>query len=161
MSSAPQVFRSRWGFHPCAYATYRQLKLLNLVYRKAVRLAHAWQRWERKDPHNRVSRRRLRDNQGQAVGYGAPVPLPEPRLCPVFSQKAYERRYVDKKGRFYKDGFVQEVVQTDDLGISADYAAARKPQADPGDVRPLRHTPDEIDALYRQALAWLEGQDVS
>ena len=36
------MFRSRWGFHPCDYLTYRKLKFLNQVYLRAIRLAHGW-----------------------------------------------------------------------------------------------------------------------
>jgi hypothetical protein len=68
MSLVSTTFRSRWGFHPCDYATYRKLKLLNLVYHRAVRLAHAWERWQRKAPHNRVRRHRIRDEQGRTIG---------------------------------------------------------------------------------------------
>ena len=53
------MFQSRFGFHPCDYQTYRKLKFLNQVCLKAIRLAHAWTRWKRKDPQNRVSPLRL------------------------------------------------------------------------------------------------------
>ena len=95
MSTVPSVVRSRWGFHPCEFSTYRKLKLLNLVYQRAVRMAHAWQRWKRKDPHNRVSRRRIRNDDGRTIGYGPPTPIAEPPLCTVFSRKAKEKRFVD------------------------------------------------------------------
>ena len=161
MSVVQQVFRSRWGFHPCDYPTFRKLKFLNGVYLQAVCRAHAWRRWHRKDPHNRVSRRRIRNDKGQTTGYATPVPLPEPPLCPVFSQRVHEQRYMDKKGQCFPGGFLEEVVRIDDLGIAAAYAAARKPVPDPAAVRPLRLPLEEIDALYRDALAWVERQDVS
>jgi len=159
MSAVSTTYRSRWGFHPCEYATYRKLKLLNLVYERAVRLAHAWDRWHRKDPHNRVSRRRLRDDQGRTIGYAEPVPLPEPPLCPVFSRKEQEQRFVHKKGNYAKDGFLDEKVVTVHAWIATDYSAARKPASDAGAVRPLRGMLAEIDELYEQARAWLEQQD--
>lgn len=160
MTSTPQVFQSRWGFHPCDYATYRKLKLLNQVYLRSVRLARAWQRWQRKEPHNRVSRRRVRNGQGQTVGYGPPVPLAEPPVCPVFSQKVYRTRFVDKKGGRQKEGFLEETCLTDDFGVAAAYAAVRRPAAEPGQVRPLGLSAAEIDALYDNARGWLERQDV-
>jgi hypothetical protein len=160
MSAVANVFRSRWGFHPCEYATYRKLKLLNMVYERAVRLAHAWERWKRKDPHNRVSRRRLRDAGGRTIGYAEPVPLPEPPLCPVFSRKVQERRFVDKKGHCSKEGFLEEKVVTDVPLIASDYSAARRPAADAAAVPRLHHTAAQIDELYEQARAWLEQQDV-
>lgn len=160
MSTVPTAFRSRWGFHPCEYATYRKLKLLNGVHERAVRLARAWERWKRKDPHNRVIRRRLRDASGRTIGYAEPVPLAEPPLCPVFSRKVQERRFVDKKGVCSKEGFLDEKVVTDEPRIASDYSTARRPVADPSAVRPLEHTAAQIDDLYEQARAWLERQDV-
>jgi hypothetical protein len=154
------MFQSRWGFHPCDYQTYRKLRFLNQVYLKAVRQAHAWARWHRKDPHNRVCRRRIRNEQGQTIGYEPPRPLPEPKICSLFSQKHFEKRHVDEKGRSSRDGFIVERLATDDFCIPADYAAARKPVPDHAQVQPLRHTVAEYEALYQQARAWLEEQDV-
>ena len=154
------MFRSRWGFHPCDYTTYRKLKFLHYAYLKAVRLAHVWQRWERKDPHNRVMRRRIRNDKGQTIGYEPPVPIPEPRICPVFSQKVLERRHVDKKGQYFRDGFLEEKVVTDDFGIVADFAAARMPAKEMAEVRPLRMSVEAIDALCEQARIWLEDRNV-
>ena len=161
MSVIQPVFRSRWGFHPCDYQTYRRLKFLNLVYQRAVRLAHAWNRWKRKDPHNRVIRRRRRNDQGQTIGYDKPIPLAEPALCPLFSQKVYEKCYVDKRGTCYKDGFLDERVATDDLRIPTDYASARRPVRETAEVRLLHHTVAEIEDLYAKARTWVEQQDVS
>lgn len=152
MSVIATTFRSRWGFHPCDHATYRKLKLLNLVYERAVRLAHAWDRWHRKAPHNRVCRRRLRDDQGRIIGYAAPVPLAEPPLCAVFSRKVQEQCFVDKLGNYSKQGYLAEKVVTDHVWIATDYPAARKP-ASAAVVRPLHVTIAEVDELYEQARA--------
>jgi hypothetical protein len=160
MSAECMTFRSRWGFHPCDYATYRKLKVLNLVYQRAVHLAHAWERWHRKAPHNRVRRRRLRDGQGQTIGYADPVPLAEPPLCPLFSRKVQEQRFMDRMGSYVREGFLDEKVVTDDPWIATDYSTARRPAADAGAVRPLRCTVAEIDDLYEQARAWIEQQDL-
>lgn len=160
MSAVSTTYRSRWGFHPCDYATYRKLKLLNRVHERAVRLAHSWDRWHRKDPHNRVCRRRIRDDQGRTIGYAEPVPIPEPPLCSVFCRKEQERRFVDNKGNYCKDGFLDEKVVTDHGWIATDYSAARKPASEPGAFRPLHGTVAEIDELYEQARAWLERQDL-
>ena len=154
------MFRSRWGFHPCDYQTFRKLKFLNQVYLRAVRLAHAWERWKRKDPHNRVVRRHVRNEKGQTIGYELPVPLPEPIICPVFSQKVFERRHVDKKGIFSREGFMEEKVVTDGHWIPAAYASARQPVADPAEVRPLAHTSAELEELCERAQCWLEDQEV-
>lgn len=154
------MFQSRWGFHPCDYQTYRKLKTLNQVYRQAIRLAHAWARWKRKDPHNRILRRRIRNEKGQTIGYELPVPLPEPSICSFFSQKIIEIRYVDKKGNFSREGFQEEKVVTDDLRIPADYVSARKPVANAAEVQPLHHTVAELEELFENARTWLEEQDV-
>jgi hypothetical protein len=154
------MFQSRWGFHSCDYLTFRKLKLLNQVYLQAVRLAHAWQRWKRKDPHNRVMRRRIRNDKGQTIGYEPPVPMSEPRLCRVFSQKVFEKRHVDKNGNVFREGFMEEKVVTDDLCVPADYASARKPAADQTGVQPLHQTVAQLEELCEKARAWLEKQDV-
>ncbi len=160
MSIVSSAVQSRWGFHPCEYTTYRKLKYLSLVQQRAVRMAHAWQRWKGKDPANRVSRRRLRNDRGQSIGYGPPTPLPEPRLCTVFAQKISEKCFVDKKGTYFKDGFLDDKVVVTGQWIAGDYAAARTPLAQAAAVRPLSHTIAEIDDLYEKARAWVEGQDV-
>ena len=154
------MFRSRWGFHPCDYQTYRKLKFLNQIYLKAVRMARAWERWRRKDPHNRVVRRRIRNEKGQVTGYEPPVPLPEPKICPVFSQKVFEQRHVGKQGNFSREGFVEETLVTDHFWIPADYASSRKPVANPGEVQSLHQTMAEFDELNAKARRWLEEQDV-
>ena len=160
MTSNPFVFRSRWGFHPYDYETHRKLKFLNLVYWKAIRMEHAWKRWKRKDPKNRVKRHRIRNEKGQTIGYEPPIPLAEPKICPVFSQIVHERRFVDKRGVGIKDGFLEETVVTDDFCIPTDYAAGRKPAPQTADVRPLSNTVTQINELYERALAWIEAQDI-
>jgi hypothetical protein len=154
------VFPSRWGYHPCDYSTYRKLNTLHALYQKALRQAHAWRRWKRKDPHNRVSRRRIRNDRGQTIGYGPPRPLPEPTLCPLFVHKAYSKCYVDKKGANHPGGFLDEIVVIDDLGIVAAYGAARKPASQADAVVPLSRGVAEIDALYEEARSLLEQQDL-
>lgn len=147
-------FQSRWGFHPCDYATFRKLKFLNLVYQRAVHLAHAWMRWKRKDPHNRVIRRRIRNAKGQTVGYEPPLPMAEPPICPMFSRKVQGKGFVDKKG-------TEETVVTDEPRVATDYSTARKPASEPGAVAPLSLSLAEIDELYEKARAWVEKQDVA
>jgi hypothetical protein len=154
------MFRSRWGFHPCDYAAFRKLKFLNQVHLRAVRMAKAWMRWKRKDPHNRIIRQRIRNERGQVIGYADPVPLPEPRICPVFSQRVFETRLVDKKGVYFKDGFLEEKIVTDDRWIPTDYTAARIPVANADDVRPLHQSVSELDAFYEEARRWIEGIDI-
>jgi hypothetical protein len=154
------MFQSRWGFHPCDYRTYRKLKFLNLVYLRAIRLARTWERWKRKDPHNRIVRRRIRNEKGQTIGYEPPVPQSELKICPVFSQKVFEKRHVDKRGNFSREGFLEEKVVTEDYWIPADYASAKKPVADQTKVQPLHHTLAELEELFEKCRRWLEEQDV-
>jgi hypothetical protein len=154
------MFQSRWGFHPCDYATFRKLKFLHHVYQKALRMAHAWERWKRKAPHNRVMRCRIRNDRGQTIGYETPVPLAEPRICPIFSQKILENRHVDNLGKVYRDGFLDERVVTEDLGIAGDFAGARRPAKELADVRQLRVSVEAIGALYEQARSWMEERTI-
>ena len=154
------MFRSRWGFHPCDYETYRKLKFLHLIHEKAIRLAAAWQRWYRKERQNRVIRRRIRNEQGQVIGFASPVPMPEPAICSVFSRKVSEKRQVDRQGRWSKEGFVHEKVITDSFWIAQDYASARKPARDAAEVRAIHHNVAEIDAMVEKARQWIEEQDI-
>src|SRR5262249_772155 len=108
-----------------------------------------------------VMRRRIRNEKGQTIGYELPVPLAEPRICPVFSQQVQEHRHVDKKGVVHKEGFFQPKVMTDDLGIVEAYSCARRPVNEAGDVRPILISVDSIEALFEQARRWLEDRNVS
>jgi hypothetical protein len=154
------MYRSRWGFHPCDYSTFRKLKFLHHVYLTAIRMARCWQRWKRKDPHNRVIRRRLRDAQGQVIGFSEPVPQPEPMLCPVFAHKVLVKQHVDRKGTVFPEGFLEEKVVTESFDIPANYAAARKPAQDEAEVRAIRISAETIDALFEQAQSWLAAEAV-
>ena len=81
---SPAVFQSRWGFHPFSIQVSRQLRRLNVAYQRALRQAAAWNRWNRKEPQNRVVRPRIRNDKWQVIGYGRAEPVGEPKLCPVF-----------------------------------------------------------------------------
>src|SRR6187431_126964 len=54
------------------------LKELNKLLMTANRQAAAWRRWQRKLPHNRVRRQRIRDANGRTIGYEPPEPISEP-----------------------------------------------------------------------------------
>jgi hypothetical protein len=75
-------------------------------------------------------------------------------------QKVLEKRHVDKKGYFFREGFMEEKVVMDNLWIPADYASARKLAVDRAEVQPLHYTPEELEELYAKARRWLEEQDV-
>jgi hypothetical protein len=47
------TYQSRWGFHPCDYATYLQLRRIHKAYWQARRKVAAQRRWARKLPQNR------------------------------------------------------------------------------------------------------------
>lgn len=48
-----ETFKSRFGFHPCDYATFLMLKRVHKAYHEALRKVAAHRRWSRKRPHNR------------------------------------------------------------------------------------------------------------
>src|SRR5947209_1054995 len=87
LSSLPitnMAHQSRWGWHPCDYATFLLLKELNRLYERALRQFAAWRRWQRKMPHNRVIRRTIVDAHGRKIGAEIVGPMPEPQLPPLF-----------------------------------------------------------------------------
>jgi hypothetical protein len=119
------VHQSKWWFHPCARGVFHKLKRLNIALERARRQVATWKRWDRKHPNNRVSRKRIRNDQGQVIGYESPVPIPEPRLCPVFTDWH----------RLIRDGIADE------------YRNSRHPVAKPEMVKPLSISEEEIDRL--------------
>ena len=120
------VFESRWGFHPCDYQTFRKLKFLKKCFFQTLRDEADWERWARKDPQNRVIRRWKRSPEGRKIGFEVVGPRPEPKVCP------------------FKGG-----------GFLEDFERARRPQKKE-DVRPLRHTVDEINQQYYKVKGWFD-----
>lgn len=154
------VHQSKWGFHPCSKETSKKLRFLNGVYAKAQHMAGAWERWERKLPHNRVVKRAIKDEKGIKVGtevvldaQGQPVPWKEPEICTLFHDKIPSS--VDRWGG--KIGG-----RAEDNGFGADILAAsrqaRTPQATPQTVKPLPFSDEEIDRLCSVAKDWLESR---
>ena len=47
------TYQSRWGYHPCNYATYLKLRRLHKAYWEGRRLLARWDRWRAKLPKNR------------------------------------------------------------------------------------------------------------
>ncbi|MCI0378989.1 MAG: hypothetical protein L0215_15380 [Gemmataceae bacterium] len=111
------------------------MKELNKLWEKAKRQRASWQRWNRKLPHNRVSRPRLRDERGRTIGYGSPIPLHEPVLHPAFCHKVQL-----PSGRWD--------IELRDVGIESAYRLARHPKPTPDDVTPLPMSKDEIRRLF-------------
>lgn len=138
------VFRSKWGFHPCDYQTYLLLKELNRLYEKAKRAYAAWRRWARKLPHNRVMRRWLRNPEGQRIGRQALGPQPEPRLPRLFCTRTQVVQSTTGNRLGVRVAF-------DGLGVPAAYRTARTPVACAEAVRPLPWTAEEMRWLLEQA----------
>lgn len=82
-SEAVMPYKSRYGFHVCSYKTYKQLKTIRRVYELQLRQRGAHGRWSRKMPHNRVIRRKVRNEQNQVIGYEVVGAWHEPHVCPL------------------------------------------------------------------------------
>jgi hypothetical protein len=145
------AFQSRWGWHPCDYETFALLKRLHGLYWRALRQYATWKRWRRKMPHNRVLRRRIRDEQGRKVGTEVVGPWPEPPLPGLFCTRRRVLTYWGEDGKPLKEGRPAEEVVFDDLGIPEAYRAARRPVATREEVAPPRLTAEEVRRLAAQA----------
>jgi len=151
-----QVFRSKWGYHPCSKEMAKKLRTINRVYFKALQLETAHERWARKLPENRVQRRVVRDASGQKVGrekvtdgQGKPVPVPEPMRCPIFEFTFF---WPGDGKRPYRISKVGEAI----LQASRQ---ARSPVAQPDDVKRLAFgygdgSEEAVGRLYEQCAAW-------
>ena len=133
-ANAPEVHKSRWGFHPCTWKTFWKLKLIHKWYWQTAHAYANWKRWQRKLPQNRIIRRWIRDTSGRRIGYEVVGPRPEPAYCPAF---------VDQGG-------------LTDQGFLADYQNARMPQTSPETVSPLSHAPEMIERMYLRVKTWFE-----
>ncbi len=120
---SPMV-KSKYGFYPCTYELYKKLKRLNFLAYESVRRNAAWERWNRKLPHNRVIKRydpacRGSGSRSKKMVVG---PLPEPFCCAEFN-----------------DSYIQP--------IYVDYRKARYPVASPELVKPIQLSEVKIDEL--------------
>jgi hypothetical protein len=113
------------------------LKELNRLWVRAQREAAAWRRWDRKRPHNRVRRERLRDAAGRVVGYGPPTPVPEPPLTSPF-------------GRLVELPSGRVDVYLDDRGFEAAYRQARRPCPTAEEVKTLPVGGEETRRLFEE-----------
>lgn len=118
------VYQSRWGFHPCDKETFQMLKFLHKHWHITVRQSADWERWNRKEPQNRVIREWIRDDQGHKVGSRVIGPRPEPQVCPHFTHD-----------------------------VCRDYQNARMPCAEQ-DVKPLVLSEAKIVDLYHKVKEW-------
>jgi len=126
------TYQGRWGYHACDFDTFKKLKKLYSFYWKALRRNAEWERWNRKEPQNRILRKWYRNENGQKTGFEIVGPKPEPQRYPVFG----------------KLNFVPEGCHAlNSMGIEAAYAIARYPYATPDDVKSIGLTPDQIDNM--------------
>jgi len=128
-------YQGRWGFHPVSHETFLKLKELKKFYFVTLRQLGTWVRWDRKMVHK--------------VG-------PEPKYCPMFVEDKKEwRKHVNKDGfteyRYYPK-------TRNDRGVLEAFEVARMPKATAEEVVPLKLSDEEIDKLYSQMKAWLEGK---
>ena len=144
------MHQGKWGWYPCDRETYHKLKKLNMALTKALSKKSAWERWDRKEPQNRVIRSKIRNSSGQVVGYQAPVSMPEPEVCGIFCQKLVKNVKFGKKGRYYKDGCDETFVEIDSQSIYENYRRARFPVATEVECVELSLTAKEIDELYNK-----------
>lgn len=131
-----QVFETKWGFVAYSYDDYMKLKELNKVFWKARIAASRWNRWNRKEPQNRVQKRWIRNDKGQKTGHEVVGPLSEPRICELFS----------KKHRWY-DEYV-----TDNM-IATEYYRSHHPVRN-SEVIEAGFTSDQIKDLLIKAKSW-------
>jgi hypothetical protein len=99
----------------------------------------AWRRWNAKLPHNRVKRPRVRDSDGKVVGYGEPVPVPEPPLPTVACRKVTR-----PSGRVEVE--LTALSLADFRRLEKAYPLARRPKPTAAEVEPLPVTAAEVRA---------------
>jgi hypothetical protein len=148
---------SRWGYHPCDYATFLLLKRLNVLCLRARRRHAQWQRWRRKRPCNRLLRQAVRDERGRKVGTRVVGPWPEPRLCPAFCARRQFVRHVAEDGSPAPAGREVEEMGFCDHDIPRLCRAARRPALSPESVEPLPLPAEEIVRLVADAEAFFRG----
>jgi hypothetical protein len=147
MTATATIHKSKWGFHPCSYETYRKLRKLNALYGEALKQLAQWNRWNNKAPHNRVIRKKIRDSKGHTVGYQAPIPWDEPEIDSIFLDRK-EKKVYGHQGHSYKHGIMVPYYELLDYGIPEDYRRCY-PVATAEEVQPLSISESEIDRLYK------------
>jgi hypothetical protein len=149
-----EVFKSRWGFHPCSKEVDKKLRKLNAAYQRALSYKAAWNRWDAKKPQNRILYQKIYDNKGRICGrrpildaLNEPLKYSEPKICPVFCRKVTKKVYYDSSGLWVKDGIERYFIEIQDHGIPALAKQSRTPVASPELVKPLNLTIEQIDLL--------------
>ena len=138
------MHKSAWGFHPCSFEEFAQLRSLWKSVLLRRRQVAAWGRWNAKAPHNRVQRERIRDPAGRVVGYTVPVPLPEPPLPVVACRKVTRPSGKVEVELAGPSGAALRRLQEA-------YRLARRPRVTASEVEALPVTKEELDA-WRAAI---------
>lgn len=131
---AQQVFQGRFGYYPCNYETYRKIRAIYSHYWQALHSYGRWTRWNRKEPQNRVSYSRVRNDKGQVVGKVLVGPVSEPQRSNVFYTVRGFRRKCEHA--------------LIDNGISECYNMARMPVENKNDVQNLPLSIAVINEMY-------------
>jgi hypothetical protein len=121
------------------------LKKLHRAYWQALRRYAQWRRWARKQPQNRVIRRRIVDAFGRRIGVQTLGPLPEPLLHPFFCVRQPVVHVRQEGGQARREE--STLVTFCDHGIPDAYRRARRPMASTAEVLPLPISPEEARRL--------------
>jgi len=147
-----KVFKSRWGHHPCDYKTFLELKKLNYLYFKALKMRARWERWDRKEPQNRTIKKWKRDLLGRKIGKEIIGHQLEPKLDNIFLEKKITQGYVwDRETQKYvlKD---YEIVKIININIMEEYQKAKHPKKNKEDIVELKLTKEDINKWYEKSL---------
>lgn len=138
-----KVHQSRWGYHPISYESSRKLRFINSVYAKAQHKAGEWERWDRKQPQNRVKRVYLKNIYGQRIRCVEEHLWEEPQIIPYFHEKIPGKTtsYYTVLGRAASLGVGEKFLKLS--------RQARTPQPTPQDVLPFPISEEEIDQVYQ------------
>lgn len=130
------IVQGKYGYYPCSYETYQKLKTLNKHFEKAQHQAACWDRWNNKQPQNRVVRRWTRDAQGRRNGFEIVGRAAEPEMVAPLQEVVCRPgwRFIAMKC----------------VDITQEYRKARYPVDSADKVKPLSITVEEIDALLKE-----------
>lgn len=136
--SEPQVFESKWGWHPCDRDTYHMLRRCNHLRLLAWHQDAKHDRWARKNPKNRIKRKPVFDKKHRKIGYTDPEPVPEPSLA-----------HRDLKLTLTKDTGVAD--------IHRNYIRAKYPKSSPETVMPLTKSKEDIQEDLKILEDWFKN----
>jgi len=143
-----KVTKTRYGYFPCGKAELRKIRKLYGYYHLALQQAANWRRWHAKKAENRVRQSRVTANGRTHLGLI--LPIPEPRLVPVFTTKEVVTCYFDRSGHYVEGGIQSEKVSVCDMGILALYDAARRPKKYEKNLPEITTTLAEIEQMLTE-----------